>query len=91
MIYVKKMAKTGSSPDLVPKANMDNPGSNLSLDSAWRSLAEPMTPIKVEKSVTAHSPAKTTGAERFVSGMTFAFFRNDSWVVLAAMEKMTTR
>lgn len=78
MKYVKKIAKMGSSPDWVPKANIDKPGSSLSLDSAWRSFAEPMTPIRVENRVTAHSPAKTTGAERFVSGMTFAFLKNDS-------------
>lgn len=91
MAYVRNMARIGSSFLCVPLPNTDRPGSSLSRARAWNSLAEPMMPIKAEKKVTAHSPARMTGGDMLVRERTFAFARKDSWVVLAAMERTTTK
>jgi len=48
-------------------------------------------PINAEKNVTAHSPARMMGGDRLVRGMTFALARNDSCVVLAAMDRTTMK
>ena len=85
------MARIGSSAFLVPRPKIERPGSSRSRARACSSFAAPMTPMRVEKKVTAHSPAKMIRGDRLVAAMMFGCRRNEPWVMLAAMEKMTTR
>ena len=50
------IAYVGSSCCLVPWPKIWNPGSRSSLARAWRSFADPITPIKDEKNAVANSP-----------------------------------
>ena len=81
---------TGSSPCFVPRPNTDKPGKSLSLARACISLADPMTPIRAEKKVVAHSPAKIKGAQILVSWMILGFPRKEAWVVLDASDTITS-
>jgi hypothetical protein len=47
--------------------------------------------MRAEKKVTAHSPARIIGAYKLVRDITLLLARKDSWVVAAAMERMTVK
>lgn len=81
----------GSSDFLVPFPNTDSPGRSLSLASAWKSFAAPITPMVAEKKVTAHSPANMIGLDKLMADRIFEFAKKDSCVVEAAMETRTTK
>ena len=89
-MYVMRIAYVGSSPFFVPWPNIMNPGRRLSLESACNSLADPMTPINVEKNELANSPARITTPEILVSWITLAFLTKDDLVIVAAMAKVTS-
>lgn len=91
MAYVRKIARIGSSAFLVPLPKMDSPGNSLSRAKAWNNFAEPMMPMRAEKKVTAHSPARTIGADRFVREMMLSFARKESREMVQAMERITTK
>lgn len=85
------MARIGSSFFLVPLPKIDRPGSSLSFARAWKSLADPIIPIKAEKKVTAHSPASMIGEDKFVSERTLLLASRESRLVVAAMDRTTTK
>lgn len=89
--YVMPKAAIGSSRLAVPLSKKASPGSNWSLARARKRPADVLMPIRAEKPVTAHSPAKITFRDKLVSGMMLVLERSDSCVMLDAIDRTTMK